>query len=472
MELIDDKGRLFGLVNVIDALVVLFVLAVLVAGVALVNPFASAEYETRYATVNFGDQQPFVAEQVDQGDYMALGNHNVTVRDVHVTPTNNGNATVHARIKIHGRLEPTGAGGRAFHFDGSPLRAGDSIEFETAEYSLAGSVRELDRAGDTLNVTRTPLFIETTAPTETANAVAVGDAYRVAGHDVGQVESLQRFPAGDQETQILHLGVFLQTIEIDGERRFGGTTLRAGESIALTTAEYQLTGTVRSISQGEPTLHVTQTPVVLQTTIPTDTADAITVGDEYRVSNQSVASVEAIQRYPTGDPTTQRLQIGVTLQTIDIGGERRFGTTAVRAGESLSLNTAEYSLQGLIVDVGAVEPPGERTTLETTVELRDSEPSVARGIAAGDAETLDGREIARITDVSIEPALYIVESEDGNVYGRDHPRLKDVTLTVTLQARSDDGRLRFHGQPLQEDREIVLDLGTITVQGRVLDIER
>ena len=37
MELIDEEGNLFGIVNVIDALVVLVLVAVLVAGVALVT---------------------------------------------------------------------------------------------------------------------------------------------------------------------------------------------------------------------------------------------------------------------------------------------------------------------------------------------------------------------------------------------------------------------------------------------------
>jgi hypothetical protein len=36
MDLIDDRGRLFGRVNVVDALVVLFVLAIVAAGTALV----------------------------------------------------------------------------------------------------------------------------------------------------------------------------------------------------------------------------------------------------------------------------------------------------------------------------------------------------------------------------------------------------------------------------------------------------
>ena len=46
MELIDERGRLFGRVNVVDALVVLLVAAVVVAGVALVAGGSEGRIET------------------------------------------------------------------------------------------------------------------------------------------------------------------------------------------------------------------------------------------------------------------------------------------------------------------------------------------------------------------------------------------------------------------------------------------
>jgi hypothetical protein len=89
IQIIDDDGDLFGVVNVVDALVVLLVLAVVAARVALVNPFTPSEEATRYATVDLGEQRPYVEELVSEGDILSQENSesNVTVRDVHVTPT-------------------------------------------------------------------------------------------------------------------------------------------------------------------------------------------------------------------------------------------------------------------------------------------------------------------------------------------------------------------------------------------------
>jgi len=57
--IIDDEGRLFGAVNIIDALVVLFVVAVIVAGVALVfggDPEPEPDIDSTYATLDLGTQ--------------------------------------------------------------------------------------------------------------------------------------------------------------------------------------------------------------------------------------------------------------------------------------------------------------------------------------------------------------------------------------------------------------------------------
>jgi len=71
MPVLDDEGRLFGAVNVVDALVVLFVLAVAVAGVALVtgagDGTADPEPETRTVVVQTGAQPDYVVEAIEEG---------------------------------------------------------------------------------------------------------------------------------------------------------------------------------------------------------------------------------------------------------------------------------------------------------------------------------------------------------------------------------------------------------------------
>ncbi|WP_436935217.1 DUF4330 domain-containing protein [Halovenus marina] len=69
MPVIDDKGRLFGKINIIDALAILFVLAVIVAGVALVTGGDNSTSKTSTQTVVFdiGQQPQYIIDAIEEG---------------------------------------------------------------------------------------------------------------------------------------------------------------------------------------------------------------------------------------------------------------------------------------------------------------------------------------------------------------------------------------------------------------------
>lgn len=102
MKLIDDNGNLFGAVNIIDALVVLLVVAVVVSGVAfLVGQQPSQptddtpEPESRTVTLQVVGVQPYVADalavgDVESGSVVAIENKSVAATTV-VTEDEAGN---------------------------------------------------------------------------------------------------------------------------------------------------------------------------------------------------------------------------------------------------------------------------------------------------------------------------------------------------------------------------------------------
>ena len=117
MELIDEDGRLFGVVNVIDALVVLLVLAVAVAGIALLQssqetpkqPGQSNESTiptvTQYATIDLGNVPSFVAAHIENGDELTTKNGGtVDVTDVYVGPGKGTQTRTLLRVKASGPL--------------------------------------------------------------------------------------------------------------------------------------------------------------------------------------------------------------------------------------------------------------------------------------------------------------------------------------------------------------------------------
>jgi hypothetical protein len=65
----------------------------------------------------------------------------------------------------------------------------------------------------------------------------------------------------------------------------------------------------------------------------------------------------------------------------------------------------------------------------------------------------------------------VVRDADGQLHARDHPSKETVTLTVEATAyRRSDG-LYFHGERLTAGERVILDYGTVVVNGTVSDID-
>jgi hypothetical protein len=367
MELLDEDGRLFGVVNVIDALVVLLLVAVLVAGVALVDPFGGGEGATRYATVEFDRQPGFVADQVSVGDRMAAGPQggNVTVTDVYVTPgRDEANATVVARLQVSGELaEVEGQPGRAF--------------------------------------------------------------------------------------------------------TYGGERLPAGSGFTLDTGAYTMRGRLTAISPANETLPTSVTPVRIETTVASTTAEAVETGDQYRLAGRTLAAITDVESYPVGDPNRRFLSIGVELRTITQGGNERFAGRQVTLGSTLPFRTGEYNVTGRVVQRGSTELPGRAETTTIEVEVEGVKPAVADQLRPGVTESIRGRTTATVTAVSRENATVVLRSEGGDIFAREHPVNEDVDLTLELATRRTNNTLRFHGDQLAVGRGVTLEFGTVRVNGTV-----
>jgi hypothetical protein len=386
MEVIDEEGRLFGVVNVIDALVVLFVLAVLVAGVAFVNPFGTdpepatgdpepapsdPDVATRYATIDLGAQPAYIADRISAGDTATFPGQpgNLTVTDVYAAPGRKPDTTAAVvRVRITGRL--------------------------------------VDRPGR-----------------DTASFA------------------------------------------------FGGSRLRSGQNLAFSTLEYNASGTVTAVETSGASFDRNATRTVLTTTLPTATADTITTGDMMRIAGRTVATVESVRVYPTADSGQRRVQLGVTLQTIERGGRTMFGDRAIRVGSAMPITTEQYALNGTILTRGSLTPPGTVATTTVRVELEGVSPDIANSLRVGMTETTRGETLARVTDRRVENATVILTSERGEIFAREHPRKKDVTLTVELATRRTASGLQFHGRALQTGTGVVLDFESVTVRGTVIEIE-
>lgn len=364
MELIDEDGKLFGVINVIDLLVVLTVLAVVVAGAALV--FSGDEEETgptlatTNVTLDLGTQPEYIVEQINEGDtYEPGANSELALTDVALSPQNG-----QTRVLVSAQL--------------------------TAPES-----------GETVN--------------------------------------------------------------------YNGAPPRLGRSLSIVTDVYEVGGTITSIGGGD-SLPTGQREVLVQTTVDTSTATAVQAGDSFEIRQRSLATVESVQTYGTTNPDRKRLLVGLQLNTIDRGDGPRFAGQQVREGVQIPFETDSYVFSGQIQTTGRVEPRGTMGTRDVTLELTRVSPQRAAVFTSGMTESFNGRTLARLTDVSVEPTQVVLTTDDGDITARDHPRLKDVTLRATLSVRQTTAGLKFKGQTIQQGSTVVLDLGSVTIRAQIAEL--
>lgn len=372
MELLDDDGNLLGVVNVIDALAVLLVIAVLLAGAAFLGFIGEQPAEqTRYVTIDLGEHPDYVAEQIEEGDVMARASTdgNLTVTDVYVTPSGNESVEVTIRAEVEGVV----------------------------------------------------------------------------------VES-------DQRT-----GTVFQ---------YDDEVIRPGTELVVDTLDYELEGTVVSIASDGPTLDTEERTVTVRTGLPTTTARELSEGDTYELAGHTIAEIESVTLHPIGKPVHRRAIIELRLQTIRRDGGLLFGSEPVQLGSSIPFETDSYALSGTVISRDALSSVSETKTITVVVKYENVSPEQANVPEVGMTEQVDEGTTARVTDKRVEPAIRILTSDDGDIYKREHPRNKDVYLTIELEVRDTADGLYFHGQRLQHGDVVALDFRTITLRGQVVDIDQ
>lgn len=294
MDVIDEEGRLFGVVNVIDALVVLLVLAVVIAGVALVDPFGSVNEATRYATIDLGDQPEYIAEQITPDDLMRPEGpgRNVTVMDVYVGPGGEEGVAVTVRAQINGTFEEDGMATPRFNYRGEPLTQGNAFTLDTEGYTAEGTITRMSRDDSTLATDTSRVAIESTVSAAIAHAIDDGDTYTIAGHDVATVQTVDVAPTGDITTRRVTLGLDIQTLDRRAGQFFGANRVTIGSTIPFETASYRVSGAITNSGSYLPAGSTTSRTVrVKAENVTPEFAEAITQGMAEESRRQETAQI-------------------------------------------------------------------------------------------------------------------------------------------------------------------------------------
>lgn len=325
--LLDDRGRIGGRVNVIDALAVLLAAAVAMAGIALAGGGVAAaaatgatafavliglahvgapRTETTTAVLDAGSLPTATVRQLD-----SLSMQGVRVRSTAVTPASDRSTSdsespsmgvaVHpdrARtllaIEIEHPPEATPS------VDGVGLRPG--TEFELNDDSpgrnavgIPVTVREIGSEA-TRGRERRELVLDTTVPAEVGVAVEAGDEWTLADRSIATIEQVERFRIARRDRLRLRIGLTVEALKLDGNVVFAETPILLGARVPFRGETYALSGKIvhtGTTTEGTPT---TRTATLVCRDADAGVAGAITPGDHDRVGKDVTARVLAVDR--------------------------------------------------------------------------------------------------------------------------------------------------------------------------------
>lgn len=251
---IDDEGKLFGVINVIDALAILLVVAVLVAGFALVGPLQAEQSDTKYATIDLGTHPDYIAEQITEGDRYdpGTGTDSLTVTNVFMAPAGEGERRVVIRAEINGTSIDPEVETSALRFAGEPLRFGRMLTIETPEYVVEGTVTDI---GETEPVgvpgTQTITVEVTDISPARAQQLAVGVTEIMGQTETATIVDTEIQPADnveDSQRRDVTLAVEINVRVLEDETvLFRGSELRLEQQLRFEFGNTQIEGTVTNI---------------------------------------------------------------------------------------------------------------------------------------------------------------------------------------------------------------------------------
>jgi hypothetical protein len=454
MPLIDDQGRLFGRINVIDALVVLFVLAVATAGVALLaGPSQPEDTSPAYTTLTVGPVSEDAATALTTTNNITLTGSETTLNltDTHVTPHPNTDAAL-AIIRVNSTRRTLS-------------QINSELAIETGQYNYNATITAAGNS-TTLTEENTSVLLATTVPTETIKSMQPGDTHTIGPETTATVKDIYQRTVGDNEAQLL-VGVTLQTLQDGNRARYAGQALRLGTTVPLRTETYTLTGTI--LNRTTDTVPTQTRTVQIETTVSRSVASNVQAGDTFSSETGTIATIDSVASYPTNDPNRRLLQLNLSLETVAFNGHPEFLNRQLQIGTSIPFRTESYSFAGQITSFGDGRT-GEPVDATLEVEWSNVPPRLVDGLSVGQTEQHRGAD-ARITNIQTEPATVILESDDGRIYAREHPVNKDVTLTLDVTATNTDEGLSFHGQQAQRGSTVTLDFGTLSVDGTLITLE-
>jgi len=241
MVVIDEEGRLFGVVNVVDALVVVIAVGVVVAGTVLVlgggGSDSSARGPTNYGTFAFTAPLGSEAAGISVSDELTPARNDETYEIEAVHRSFTTNETVSVVVWVAYRGTPTVNHDRIY--------GGDTVYLSTDRVRVSAEVLVVGQSDASLSTGETDVVVATDPAV--ADAVEAGDEATLADETVATVVDVGRT---DDRARV---GLTLRTRAVGGGPAFGTRPVRVGNRLTVLTDDAAIDGSVVAVGTANAT---------------------------------------------------------------------------------------------------------------------------------------------------------------------------------------------------------------------------
>jgi hypothetical protein len=363
--LIDDEGTLLGVINVVDAVVIVLVLATLAAGTGLVLTggaiSAGPETGTTYATVDLGTQPDYIVSALEEGDtYSPTSGSNLTITDIYLAPQ--GERTrVLLRTELRGPVD-----NGTVEYAGAPPRLGRNVSITPDTYNTTGQISDVGSASALDTDATTVVLQDTMSPTD-AYEITAGDDISIAGHRVATVDDVIVYPRSDPNVRTVLVETTLATYSSQGTHRFGDTKLQDGNRVRLQTANYTVDGRIDRVGSGlERDTRSNRTVTLELTSVRENIATVLRPGLTETVGSDTTAYVTDVDTEPTpivttaedgsvvvaDHPTLRDVTLTTELQVSETDVGIQFKQERLQYGSTVALDLGTVTVEATVVDIG------------------------------------------------------------------------------------------------------------------------
>lgn len=244
MDIIDEKGRVFGVINLVDFLVVLFILAIAIAGVTAVldeqNPPSKPE-QTHYATLSFSAPLESNVTQIETGEPIlpTPAGTPITATDIYRAFERDGDVHFVVRGSYDGRLTRTR----------DRLYGGDTIPVVVGKYRVEAAVLSINQTNASIETRTVPLVLAFNASAPVKRSLNAGQKIRADNQTVATIRSIDIRQSSQEGPSFI--GVELRARGVNGIPMYAGHPLRLNTSVTLVTDKARVTGRVWELGTTE-----------------------------------------------------------------------------------------------------------------------------------------------------------------------------------------------------------------------------